>query len=75
MDKIPQISENLYDIGINIESLHCYAEIEKFLDSASYIIKDNGNLIVADFKTPKEWEKFNEVLKSNKNWVIYYIVI
>lgn len=56
------IDDSSFDLIISIESSHCF-EIKDFLKEVRRLLKFNGILVIADFKTTLELNKFNNEFK------------
>lgn len=46
--------ENTFDAVINIEASHCYPRQDSFFKSAYRVLRQNGHLLYADFRTPTD---------------------
>ena len=44
------------DVVMNIESSHCYPNIEEFFKGVHFMLKDNGVFVYADFRMNPEIE-------------------
>ncbi|MFA5045470.1 MAG: class I SAM-dependent methyltransferase [Paludibacter sp.] len=58
--------ENLsFDVVINVESSHRYAQIDKFLEEVHRVLRPGGHLIFTDFRLKHEIEKLdNQFVKA-----------
>ena len=64
-ENIP-LSDNTYDIVINVESSHCYGDMEKFLSEVYRVLKPDGYFLFCDFRTLEGIDELNEQFsKSN----------
>ena len=64
-ESIP-FSDNIYDIVINVESSHCYGDMEKFLSEVYRVLKPDGYFLFCDFRTLEGIDELNEQFsKSN----------
>lgn len=45
--------ENTFDAVINVEASHCYPRQDAFFKSAYRVLRQNGHLLYADFRTPE----------------------
>lgn len=64
-ENIP-LSDNTYDIVINVESSHCYGDMEKFLSEVYRVLKPDGSFLFCDFRTLEGIDELNEQFsKSN----------
>jgi ubiquinone/menaquinone biosynthesis C-methylase UbiE len=48
-----QFDDNSFDVIVNIESSHCYASMERFLEGVHRVLRPDGRLLLADLR-PKE---------------------
>ena len=53
-----------FDIVINVESSHCYGNINQFLSEVHRVLKNGGTLLWCDFRTKEEMQKLFYVFKS-----------
>ena len=58
-ENIP-FSENIYDVVINVESSHCYGNMERFLSEVYRVLKPGGSFLFCDFRTLEGIEDLNE---------------
>ena len=58
-ENIP-FSENKYDVVINVESSHCYGNMERFLSEVYRVLKPGGSFLFCDFRTLEGIEELNE---------------
>ena len=64
-------SENLpfenstFDVIINIESSHCYGNIDKFISEVFRVLKDDGVFLWCDFRTHEEMKKLFLLFKES----------
>lgn len=49
-----------FDVVINVESSHRYAQIDKFFEEVHRVLRPGGHLIFTDFRLKYEIEKLNE---------------
>ncbi|MBI5917707.1 MAG: class I SAM-dependent methyltransferase [Bacteroidetes bacterium] len=57
--------DNIFDVVINVESSHRYAEIDKFLSEVYRVLKPGGFFIFTDFRHKNELEKLNAQLENS----------
>ena len=68
-ESIP-FSDNIYDVVINVESSHCYGNMEKFLSEVYRVLKPGGSFLFCDFRTLKGIDELNEQFsKSNLKFI------
>jgi ubiquinone/menaquinone biosynthesis C-methylase UbiE len=60
--------DNTFDVVINVESSHRYAQMDKFLDEVYRVLRPDGVFLFADFRHKTELEKLNTQLK-NSNFI------
>tara|TARA_Y100000766_G_C18815726_1_gene560367 strand:+ start:219 stop:1028 length:810 start_codon:yes stop_codon:yes gene_type:complete len=56
---------NTFDVVLNVESSHCYGDIEKFLFEVARILKDSGCLLWTDFRTNQEMKNLFLLFKES----------
>jgi ubiquinone/menaquinone biosynthesis C-methylase UbiE len=57
--------KNSFDIVLNVESSHCYGDIEKFFVEVWRVLKNGGYFLWCDFRTNKEMDLlFETFLRS-----------
>jgi ubiquinone/menaquinone biosynthesis C-methylase UbiE len=54
-----------FDVVVNIESSHCYADIEKFFDEAFRVIRPNGQFLFADFRENNAIDDIRKFLEKS----------
>lgn len=52
--------DNSFDAIINIESSHCYGNVDKFLSEARRILRPGGHLLFADFRDIEQVETLRQ---------------
>jgi ubiquinone/menaquinone biosynthesis C-methylase UbiE len=62
---IKEIPEKSVDYIINVESSHCYGNIDKFFNGINRILKDDGMFFYTDFRGSKEMKELNDKLKEH----------
>jgi len=55
-----------FDVVINVESSHRYAQVDKFLEEVHRVLRPGGHLIFTDFRLKNEIEKLNEQFVKEK---------
>ena len=50
------------DVIVNIESSHCYTNIEGFFNGVYYLLKDDGVFIYSDFRPQEEMADLEDIL-------------
>ena len=63
-EKMP-FEDNFFDVVINIESSHCYANMELFISEVSRVLKRNGNFLFCDLRTSDKIEELLSQLNSS----------
>ncbi len=58
-ESIP-FSDNTYDVVVNVESSHCYGDMEKFLSEVYRVLKPGGSFLFCDFRTLDGIDELNE---------------
>jgi len=56
--------DNSFDLILNIESSHCYIDLEKFFSEVERVLKPGGTFLVADFRQPVNYEVFLKGVKK-----------
>lgn len=51
LQNIKQLEDGMADFVVNIESAHCYADLDAFFAGVARILKQNGTFLFADFKS------------------------
>ena len=64
-ENIP-LSDNIYDIVINVESSHCYGDMEKFLSEVYRVLKPGGSFLFCDFRNLEGIDELNEQFSKSK---------
>ena len=72
-EKLP-FEDSTFDIILNVESSHCYGNVENFILEASRVLKNHGYLLWADFRTNQDmkdlfllFEKSGFIVEKEKN--------
>ncbi len=55
--------DNTFDLVLNIESSHCYIDLEKFFSEVERVLKPGGTFLVADFRQPVNYKSFLTKIK------------
>lgn len=58
-------NENTFDVIINIESSHCYANFDKFVQEVHRVLKPGGHFLIADFRDKEFQNSFEQSLKNS----------
>ncbi|MEV6365244.1 class I SAM-dependent methyltransferase [Nocardia asteroides] len=53
-ENIP-FEDSVYDVVVNIESSHCYPDLERFLSEVGRVLKPGGWFLYTDMFTPERW--------------------
>ncbi|MEE2699960.1 MAG: class I SAM-dependent methyltransferase [Bacteroidota bacterium] len=59
-ERLP-FDDNFFDVVINVESSHCYASMEKFLNEVKRVLKPNGAFLFCDLRKAK---RMDDLLKK-----------
>lgn len=59
-------SSEAFDVVVNVESSHCYPEIEKFYDNVYRVLKPGGTFCYTDFASTDFWVKFPHLVSKFK---------
>lgn len=51
-----------FDAVINVESSHCYGDIERFFGEVRRVLRPGGRFLFADLREPEEMEKLRQLL-------------
>ena len=57
--------DNSFDVVLNVESSHCYGNIEKFLFEVARTLKDSGYFLWTDFRTNQEMKNLFLLFKKS----------
>tara|TARA_R110002072_G_scaffold162687_3_gene314839 strand:- start:29233 stop:30084 length:852 start_codon:yes stop_codon:yes gene_type:complete len=52
------------DVLINVESSHCYGDVDKFFAEAMRVLRSAGHFALADFRSPDEMKELAEKLAA-----------
>ena len=55
---------NSFDVIINVESCHAYANQSKFLSEVARVLKPGGKLLLVDFRKNHLWPEFEKSIKN-----------
>ncbi len=58
--------KNTFDILLNIESSHCYGNLNIFLSEVCRVLKPRGVFLWCDFRTPKEMENLFNLFSQSE---------
>ena len=58
-------NDNSYDIVINVESSHCYENIQKFYNNVYRVLKKDGIFCYTDFAQTNSWKHLEELIINN----------
>jgi len=61
-EHLPLSNESI-DVVVNIESSHCYPNIDQFFSETQRVLKAGGSFCYADLTTPEQRDEINEKLK------------
>jgi len=56
--------DNVFDVVLNVESSHCYGNIDIFLFEVVRVLKRTGSFLWCDFRTVSEMEKLFQAFSS-----------
>lgn len=65
LQAVEGIEEGTIDYVINVESSHCYGNIDKFFDGVNWMLRPDGLFFYTDFRGSSEMEQLNEKLKEH----------
>ncbi len=57
--------DNSYDIVLNVESSHCYGDINKFFSEVKRVLKSNGIFLLTDFRDANKLDDLISSLKKH----------
>lgn len=57
-----QFNDNSFDVIVNIESSHCYASMEQFLNCVYKVLRPGGYFLLADFRLKKHLDILHQQL-------------
>ncbi len=57
-----------FDIVINVESSHCYGNIERFIKEVGRILKPNGLFLFADLRQDKDMVDLKSLMEKQTFW-------
>lgn len=57
-----------FDVVVNVESSHCYGNVEKFFHEAARVLRPGGCFAFADLRTAPEMEQLKAMLASKVHW-------
>ena len=64
-EKLP-FKPNVFDVVYNIESSHCYGNMQAFISEVERVLKPGGIFCWADLRTPKAMDKEEELFEQSK---------
>jgi SAM-dependent methyltransferase len=53
-----------FDIVINVESSHCYGNVQRFFSEVCRVLRPGGWFLFADFREPQELPKLQDALRA-----------
>lgn len=54
-----------FDVVVNVESSHCYGKMDRFLGKVAEILRPNGYLLLADFRTTTDLGPLREMIAAS----------
>ncbi len=66
-ENIP-LPDHSMDIVLNVESSHCYANVEKFIAEVARVLRPGGWFLFADMRTPSEMIQLRELMEARSSW-------
>jgi ubiquinone/menaquinone biosynthesis C-methylase UbiE len=66
-DHLP-FPDGSFDVVINVESSHCYGEVDAFLREASRVLRTGGHFLFADFRSPDALRDLEAMLDAQSEW-------
>lgn len=58
------LTDSAFDEVVNVESSHCYGNIEKFFQEVARVLRPGGYFLFADLREPREMEQLRAQLRS-----------
>jgi SAM-dependent methyltransferase len=58
------------DVVLNVESSHCYARFDRFLDECFRVLEPGGRVRWCDFRTRQQWDELRARLAADERWSI-----
>ena len=68
-EKLP-FTDAKFDAVVNVESSHCYGNMEAFLHEACRVLRPGGSLLFADIRDPEGANKLDSQLRSIPKWEV-----
>jgi ubiquinone/menaquinone biosynthesis C-methylase UbiE len=62
-EKLP-LPDRAFDVVVNVESSHCYGNIENFFREVARVLQPGGRFLLADLREPLEMEQLRTQLRS-----------
>ncbi len=59
------IEADSYDYLVNVESSHCYGNIDNFFSSINTVLKKDGTFLYTDFRGPEGLDELKERIKAH----------
>lgn len=56
-----------FDVVVNVESSHCYGNVEKFFNEVVRVLRPRGYFVYADLRGAKEMDELKEILAARTN--------
>lgn len=63
-EKLP-FKSGVFDVVYNIESSHCYGDMEKFISEVERVLKPGGQFCWADLRSPKDMDQDEELFEKS----------
>ena len=60
-----RFDDNSFDAIVNIESSHCYASMERFLEGVRRVLRPDGRLLLADLQPTEQVDTLRQQLKNS----------
>jgi SAM-dependent methyltransferase len=59
------LEDGVFDAVINVESSHCYGDVERFFSEVERVLRPGGHFLFADLREPAEMEQLKSQLRSS----------
>lgn len=62
--------DRTFDVVLNVESSHCYADFDAFVAECHRVLRPGGCLRWCDFRTRDEWDRLSARLAEDPRWQV-----
>ncbi len=66
-EKLP-FADASFDVVVNVESSHCYGNVEKFFGEVARVLRPGGYFVFADLRQTTEMEELKAMLAAESRW-------